>query len=540
MSASNPRTNAFSKRRVRRLMSLAVLLLTAAGCGGGGGGSGSGGGGSGGGTTWTPGVFQPSSSFINRCASPRSGTDPFTGRAYPDLSGTARDENNFLRSWTNELYLWYSEVSDLDPGLYQTADYFTRLKTTQLSLTGAPKDKFHFTYPTAVWDALSTQGQEVSYGLTWALTSTQPPRHAFVAFLEPNPPSATTSAGLTRGAEVLTVDGENLIDSANVSKLNAGLFPNSAGESHTFNIRDLSGTTRTVTLVSQDFTSTPVQNVHTISTASGLVGYIQFNDHVATAEGGLINAINTLKTAGVQDLVLDIRYNGGGYLDIASEAAYMIAGPTMTSGRTFELQQFNSKYPNTNPVTGGALSPTTFHTTTQGLQPGLASGQALPTLNLPRLYVLTGGTTCSASEAIVNGLRGVDVQVIQIGSVTCGKPYGFYSQDNCGTTYFSIQFRGVNAKGFGDYTDGFFPMNSTTAPAGSAATLPGCSVADDFSHALGDPAEGRLAAALAYRNSSSCPGPATGVVKPFAASPTEQGDVIVPKTPWHENRILRP
>jgi hypothetical protein len=484
-------------------------------------------------------VFQPSSSFVNRCAAPRSGIDPFTGRAYPDLSGTTGDENNFLRSWTNELYLWYSEVSDLDPGLYQTADYFTRLKTTQLSPTGAPKDKFHFTYPTSVWNALSTQGQEVSYGLTWALTSTSPPRRAFVAFLEPSPPGATVSAGLTRGVEVLTVDGENLVDSTNVTKLNAGLFPDNAGESHTFGVRDPSGTTRTVTLVSQDFTSTPVQNVHPIDTGAGLVGYIQFNDHVATAEGGLINAINTLKTAGVQDLVLDIRYNGGGYLDIASEVAYMIAGPTMTSGRTFELQQFNSKNPNSNPVTGGALTPTTFHTTTQGLQPGLAAGQTLPTLNLNRVYVLTGGNTCSASEAIMNGLRGVNVEVIQIGSVTCGKPYGFYAQGNCGTTYFSIQFRGVNAKGFGDYTDGFFPVNSPAARGGDA-TLPGCSVADDFSHALGDPAEGRLAAALAYRSSSSCPGPATGVVKPFAASSAEQGDVIVPKTPWRENRILRP
>jgi hypothetical protein len=57
------------------------------------------------------------------------------------------------------------------------------------------------------------------------------------------------------------------------------------------------------------------------------------------------------------------------------------------------------------------------------------------------VFVLTGGGTCSASEAFMNGLRGVGVEVIQIGSTTCGKPYGFYAQENCGTTYFSIQFR---------------------------------------------------------------------------------------------------
>src|SRR5262245_40352593 len=110
---------------VGRVLSLAVLLLTVSSCGGGGGGDGGsggsgggGGGGSGGSGTWKAGVFQPSSNFINRCAAPRTGTDPFTGRAYPDLKGATVDENNFLRSWTNETYLWYSEVPDLDPSLY--------------------------------------------------------------------------------------------------------------------------------------------------------------------------------------------------------------------------------------------------------------------------------------------------------------------------------------------------------------------------------------------------------------------------------------
>jgi hypothetical protein len=519
---------------VGRVMSLAILLLTVASCGGGGGGDGSDSPSPSG--TWRAGVFQPSSNFSNRCESPRKGTDPFTGRAYPDLQGDTVDENNFLRSWTNETYLWYSEVPDLDPALYQTDDYFQRLKTSGLSPTGAQKDRFHFTYTTADWEALSTAGQEVSYGLTWALTQTAPPnRRAFVAFLEPNPPSSTVTSQLQRGAEVLTVDGENVANGS-ATKLNAGLFPANAGETHTFGVRDPSGSMRTVTLVSQNFTSTPVQNVRTISTQSGLVGYMLFNDHIATAEGGLINAINQLK--GVQDLVLDIRYNGGGYLDIASELAYMIAGPTMTSGRTFELQQFNSKNPNTNPVTGQRIAPTDFHTTTLGLQSGLPAGQALPHLDLQRVFVLTGSTTCSASESVINGLRGVGVDVIQIGSVTCGKPYGFYDQPNCGTTYFSIQFRGVNAQGFGDYTDGFFPANSTIK--GSAdATLPGCSVADDFSHALGDENEGRLAAALNYRNTSACLTGPTGLVKPFAAEVNATRDVIVPKTPWLENRIAR-
>ena len=130
----------------------------------------------------------------------------------------------------------------------------------------------------------------------------------------------------------------------------------------------------------------------------------------------------------------------------------------------------------------------------------------------------------------MNGLAGIDVEVIQIGSTTCGKPYGFYPQDNCGTTYFAIQFQGVNAKGFGDYADGF------SADPAMGAPLHGCVVPDDFTHALGDPAEARLAAALQYRRDGTCPAVAArGRVAPLSAV---DGQVIKP--PWLENRIYRP
>ena len=224
------------------------------------------------------------------------------------------------------------------------------------------------------------------------------------------------------------------------------------------------------------------------------VGYLLFNDHLATAERQLIAAIEQMQAAPINDLVLDLRYNGGGFLAIASQLAYMIAGPAYTAGQTFERLEFNDKHTSVNPFTGEALTPVPFYSTTLGLS--TARGQPLPTLNLTRVYVLTGGTTCSASESIINGLRGVNLQVIQIGSSTCGKPYGFVPTDNCGTTYFSVHFKGVNAAAFGDYTDGFSPSNI----AGPAGTLvPGCSVADDFAAALGATNEDRLAAALAHR-----------------------------------------
>ena len=464
---------------------------------------------------WTEGQFLPASDFVAECAVPRVGTDPTTGAMYPDVQGSTLDENNWLRSWTNDLYLWFDQVVDQNPALFSTTSaYFQVLKTTATTASGAPVDKFHFTYPTATWNALSSSGAQAGYGAQWVIISGAPPRQIVVAYTEPGSPAVAPSANLARGAEVLKVDGVDAVNDdsqAGIDALNAGLFPANAGETHTFQIQDLGGTIRNITMVSSDVSSLSVQSVSVIQTATGPVGYILFNDQLAPAEAELVNAFNTLQSAGVKDLMLDIRYNGGGYLDIASEAAYMIAGPGPTAGMTFELTQFNSKHPTVDPVTGATITPQGFHTTTQGFTQGFASGQPLPTLNLTRVFVLTGGDTCSASESIINSLTGIGVQVVQIGSTTCGKPYGFYPQDNCGTTYFSIEFRGVNAMNFGDYTDGFSPQN---APSPTNAILPGCSVGDDFGHALGDPAEARLAAALGYIASpGACPTPASGFAK---------------------------
>src|SRR5512143_3246958 len=294
-------------------------------------------------TTWTAGVFPPSANFANRCATPRTGIDPTTGKAYPDLAGSTLTENSFLRSWTNELYLWYREVPDVDPSAYSTANYFNVLKTTATTPSGAAKDKFHFTYPTAQWVALSQSGVEAGYGAQFVVIASTPPRQVLVAYTDPGSPA--TAANLARGAQVLTVDGVDLVnasDSTSVSTLNAGLFPSAAGASHTFSVLDLGASSpRTITMVSANVTSTPVQNVAAVRTAAGTVGYMLFNDHIATAEQLLVSGFSQLAAAGVSDLVLDIRYNGGGYLDIASEVAYMIAGPAATTGRTFEKTVFN-------------------------------------------------------------------------------------------------------------------------------------------------------------------------------------------------------
>ncbi len=469
-----------------------LMLLTLSNCGGGGGSSrvpperik----------NAWQSGVFKDASTFVNRCVNPRAGIDKITNASYPDMLGTILEENNFLRSWNNDTYLWYNEVVDVDPAKDDVpTEYFDKLRTTQKTASGKDKDNFHFFYKTAVWDGLINAGVDTGYGVEWAwIKGDAPDRNVVVAYTEVGSPAAT--ANLLRGAKIISIDGADFVNGNDVATLNAGLFPADNGERHVFVVQDYgSNTTREVVLVSAEVIKTPVQTVKTIDTPNGKVGYFLFNDHLKTAEQGLIDAVNQLQ--GVNDLVLDVRYNGGGYLYIASQLAYMIAGDDATRDKTFETTIFNDKY-KTKDFFGNPLTPRPFFDTS-------SENVKLPTLNLKKVFVITSSDTCSASEAIINGLRGINVEVIQIGAKTCGKPYGFYGQDNCSNTYFTIQFKGVNDKGFGEYSDGFSPAKSGESDNGEDI-IKGCNLGDDYSHLLGDPAELNLATALNYRATGSC------------------------------------
>jgi hypothetical protein len=502
-----PRAARSRALQLRVASAAAVLALCAACGGGGGGGDGS------------------SSRYAALCAAPRSGVDPSTGEGYPDRPGTTLDEKRWLRAWIDELYLWYREVPDADPAAYRTPqDYFGVLKTPALTPSGRPKDRFHFWIPTDEWLALSQSGIDAGYGIQWVFLAAAPPRRIVVATVEAGSPAAT--AGIARGDELVSVDGVPVLDGADVATLNAGTFPSAAGQTHVLGIRGPAGT-RLVTLTSANVIFDPVPDVRVLATPTGPVGYVAFSDHSAIAEAQLVSAFAELASAGVTDLVLDLRYNGGGFLAIAAQVGYMVAGPDRTANRVFERLVFNDRFGSGSPFGGPIAFP--FVDTTQGFG-DLTPGQSLPALGLGRLFVLTGGGTCSASESIVNGLRGVGVQVIQVGATTCGKPYGFLAADNCGTTYFAIQFQGLNAAGFGAYDDGF-------APAGAgAAGLPGCAVPDDFGHALGDPAEARLAAALHWRANGACPPPPARVAAAPAGPPAVEG--VLARSPAREIRVL--
>ncbi|MFT3997127.1 MAG: S41 family peptidase [Asticcacaulis sp.] len=486
------------------LMAAAVAALSACGGGGGGGGGGTstGTGSTGGGTTgWVSGVFQAASTFKSKCETVRTGLD-IEGNRYTDTQGTATDEKNWLRSWTNETYLWNTEVTDTNPasGGTRTA-YFATLKTLAKTASGKDKDEFHFSESTADYLARRNAAATASYGMELTAISNTIPRDFRILYTEPGSPAAGV---VPRGARIMKVNDVSLVSDgtqAGVNVLNAGLFPTSAGTSTKFEFQLVDGTTKTVTLVSANVTPKAVNTTAVLDQSGSKVGYILFNTFSPYAsESEIIAAMQQMQTSGVTDLVLDLRYNGGGLLAVASQLSYMIAGSTRTTNKTFERLRFNAAAGTRNPVTGETNSPVPFYST--GLGFSAPSGSALPALNLSRVFILSTADTCSASEAVINGLRGIGVEVVLVGGKTCGKPYGFYPQDNCGETYYTVQFQGVNELGFGDYADGFVPLNTTET---SGVKLSGCVASDDLNHALGNSGEGLLSTALTYRRTSACP-----------------------------------
>lgn len=328
---------------------------------------------------------------------------------------TLQGQKSFVRSYLDEVYLWYDEIVDVDPSRYSSVEaYMDALLVRTPDPAGQPKDEF-----SAVLTSEEADGLQAS--------------------------------ALAQRFEQIRKDGPLLLKGHRTGG------------------------------------SVPLKKVVT-SSGGRKVGYVLFNDHHAGAQDALIAAFESLRSDAVQDLVLDLRYNSGGYLYVAQTAASMVTS-SQNAGRVFEQLRYNDKREAESRA--GVFR---FTSTVQIMESTYPRGYALPQLSMPRVYVLSSGLTCSASESIVNGLRGIDIEVIVIGQTTCGKPYGFQRKDNCGLALFPIEFQGYNAKGFGDYTTGFTPT---------------CLVTSDSGDHLNGSVES-LAAALSHADTGICP-PGTAV-----------------------------
>lgn len=522
-------------------ISIPAIMLTAllTGCGGSSGGGDTptpppvnpgGGGGTGeSGPNWAQGVYEASSEFIHQCSDPRTGIDPYTNVAYPDTAGSVLHEQMYLRSFSNETYLWYDELPDPNPDNYNNVvDYFNVLRTTETTESGRPKDEFHFidTYDNFMQE--SQAGVTGGYGVNWAFIENYAPRDLKVAYTETASPAAT--AGVERGDKLLkinNIDFVNTNSSADIDAINQALFSPELGQSYSFTFATRDGAEKIVELTAAEIALSPVKNTKVIEHMGNKVGYLQHNQFISAAQPGLISAFEQFSAQGINQLVIDMRYNGGGLIYQSAQLGYMIAG-SGSENRVFETLAYNDKRSNQNESVNFVARAIDWE---QG-----AFTDPLPYVDLNRVYVLTSEGTASASESLINALRGIDVEVIQIGSQTRGKPYGFLPQQNCGLMYFTVQFKGLNEKGFGDFADGFMPTAAAdiVTDMGLDAKVPGCVIADDFSQPLGSEQEDMLAAALQYMQDETCP--VAPVMRNFAAPQSLQSQGLAIEQPFHPLR----
>jgi len=458
--------------RASALPCITICCFWLAACGGSGGSDGQ---------SAAAGGIEPSAQFAGALVN----AAPGAGALESDWSAATCTDNrqkNWVRSRLNEDYLFYRDapLTSIDPNTYANTvgnlflDYTVR---------GVPsKDRFSFVLTQAEADAVFQSGTDTSVGFALRRDANNG-GVIRIAYVDPNGPAA--AAGFARGMVFATVDGVDTSHSVPATLFDK-LFNSAAGTSSAIGVQDTpGGPVRELTVASATFGISPVIVDRVLPGTT--TGYLAYNSFAApVGEVQLADAFKRFAAAGVTDLVVDLRYNGGGFINIAAQLGFMVAGQVQTSGKVFETLIFNDKRSaeNTN---------VQFANTITGLFGNNArAGEPLSALNLRRVSVLTSASTCSASESFIGALRGIDIDVVLVGGTTCGKPYGFTQDNNCTLAFFGIEFEDRNDKGV------------ATPVSGIPAT---CASTDDLDHALGDPAEGMLATALSYQLAGTCPAP---------------------------------
>jgi carboxyl-terminal processing protease len=187
---------------------------------------------------WIAGQFSNDSVYKNLCAVPRTGPDS-NGDTFLDSQGTSMHEKMWLRSWTNDTYLWYSEVDDNNPAAFSVANYFSQLKTNERTASGSFKDNFHFSQSTEDYNQRTQSGVTSGYGISWEFVSASSPRRLIVRFTEPDSPADI--AGVLRGYELKKIDDIDFVntsDQADIDQINAALFPSDPGQTFNFVFSD--------------------------------------------------------------------------------------------------------------------------------------------------------------------------------------------------------------------------------------------------------------------------------------------------------------
>lgn len=298
----------------------------------------------------------------------------------------------------------------------------------------------------------------------------------YIRYVLPN--TSAASEGLTRGIIFNSIDGQQITETNYTNLL--------ASESYTIGLATFDGTNITptgesVSLTKTEYTENPIHIARTLTIEGQKIGYLLYNAFTANFDSELNAAFGQFQADGVTDLVLDLRYNGGGSVRTATYLAGMITG--QFTDQIFYTEVWNEDRQDEYAENG------TFVSNFEG-------GEAINSLNLNRVFIITSGRTASASELIINGLDPY-ITVTQVGSTTTGKfqasfllydaPAPGFNRSDANPTHtyamLPLVFKTANANGNTDFIDGLFPD---------------IELREDYSNlgTLGDPSEPLLAAAL--------------------------------------------
>ena len=424
-------------------------------------------------------------------------------------------QNTWVKETLLEWYLENDQIPDLDPSSSEGPQAFLNALTEDVDLAPPPdiqgEDRF------SVISELEVEQNRVAnifsgFGLLMQVEGLG--AQTFIRILdvfgafEGEAASPASQAGLQRGDAILDFDGSPVNDVFNLDRLRGFkfIFGFDVGAQHSLGIRKIGETnTTTVSLTAAELVPTSVPLFKVFERGDDKVGYVFFRDFDFASVEGLRKAFVFLAEEGVTELIIDQRYNLGGFVFVIDYLAGLLKGNDLSDGQTIlRAETWNEdKGPSLNSEV--VFEPPTcpaFLGQSDSLSQYDCQGEVRGLTGLNKVVFINSGNTASASEVILNSMLS-HVEVAVIGERSVGKPvgsapfpsFGGGGEDFCGLVMRPITFRNVNADGAGDYYDGF---------------TPDCAVADDPSAPLGSENEASIAAALGYLEQRACPSVGTG------------------------------
>lgn len=336
-----------------------------------------------------------------------------------------------------DIYLWYSQIpstfnaqSYADPNAIMEA---IRQYSNEPGFS-TPVDKWSFGMKQTDWDNVSN-GVSADFGMNVFFMQEGDLR---VKSVERGSPAG--NAGIHRGWKITKINGSTNITTANANFISNAVW-NSQNGSFTFQKPD--GSSVDINLTAATYQEHPIYLDTVYNIASKKIGYLSFNSFLGdTTEvyNEFSRVFNKFSSAGINDLIVDLRYNGGGYVSVQQKLAdYLV--PASANGQLMMKEQFNDKY-------------TQYNSTDYF--------QKLGSLNLSRIYFIVSHNTASASELLINNLKPfVNIQLVGP-SKTYGKPVGFFPIPVGDWYIFPVSFRSTNNQGQGNYFNGM-DLNSQVA-----------------------------------------------------------------------------